>query len=105
MIIVGFDLVTTLVDREKRARPHLGRTLDRRIAAWKAEVEKASWTKPTQIKAIYGSADVIGGNRIVFDICGNSYRLVAHVNYAAGVVRIRFAGDHAEYDRIDAATV
>jgi len=105
MIIVGFDLIAALIAREKRARPPLGRTLDRRIAAWKSEVEKAAWNKPTQIKAVYGSADIIGGNRVVFDICGNSYRLVVHVNYAAGVVRIRFAGNHVEYDRIDAETI
>ena len=105
MVIVGFDRVAALIARERRLRPKLGRTLDRRIASWKAEVERAAWRKPTEIKAIYGSADVIGGNRVVFDICGNSYRLVVQINYAAGVVRIRFAGDHGEYDKIDASTV
>ncbi len=105
MIIVGFDHIAALIAREIRLRPKLGRTLDRRIASWKAEVERAAWQKPTEIKATYGSADVIGGNRVVFDICGNSYRLVVQVNYAAGVVRIRFAGDHGEYNKIDASTV
>jgi mRNA interferase HigB len=82
-----------------------GKTLDRRIAAWKAEVEVAKWTKPTEVKAKFGTADVVGNNRVVFDICGNSYRLVVQFNYAAQVARVRFAGTHAEYDEIDATTV
>jgi mRNA interferase HigB len=41
----------------------------------------------------------------VFDIKGNDYRLVARVQYRAGVVAVRFFGTHAEYDAIDAGTV
>jgi mRNA interferase HigB len=85
--------------------PALGKMLDRRVRAWIQEVERARWRRPTDVKALYGSADVIGDSRIVFDICGNSYRIVVKINYPAQVVRIRFAGSHAEYDRIDALTV
>lgn len=105
MIVVGFGLVDALLRRELKLRPRQGRTLDRRIAAWKREVERALWTKPTEVKAVFGSADVVGGNRIVFDICGNTYRLVVQFNYAVGVARIRFAGTHEEYDQIDATKV
>jgi mRNA interferase HigB len=105
MIIVGFDLVDALLKREMRLRPRQDRTLDRRIAAWKREVERAAWTKPTEVKAMFGSADIVGGNRIVFDVCGNTYRLVVQFNYAVGVARIRFAGTHEEYDKIDVTKV
>jgi mRNA-degrading endonuclease HigB of HigAB toxin-antitoxin module len=45
-------------------------------------------------------------NRVVFDIKGNTYRLVVQVRYAPlFLVFIRFVGTHAEYDRIDAATI
>src|SRR5437868_6378563 len=98
MVIVGFEVITALIKRERRQKPQQGRTLDRRIAAWKREVEQARWRSPTDVKAMYGTADVVGNNRIVFDICGNSYRLVVQFNYAAGVARIRFAGTHREYD-------
>ena len=105
MLIVGFEIIAALIEREKRARPQLGKTLDRRIAAWKQEVEQARWKKPTEVKATYGTTDVVGDNRIVFDICGNSYRLVVQFNYAAGVARIRFAGRHEDYDKIDVRTI
>jgi mRNA interferase HigB len=105
MIIVGFELVAALLKREMRLRPRQGRALDRRIAAWKREVERAAWARPTEVKAMFGTADIVGNNRIVFDICGNTYRLVVQFNYGTGVARIRFAGTHAEYDRIDVTEV
>ena len=105
MKIVGLDVASALIDREKRQRPQLARALDRRIAAWRQEVQAAKWTRPTEIKAVYGSADLIGNGRVVFDICGNHYRLIVQFNYVAQVARIRFAGTQAEYDRIDATTV
>lgn len=105
MKIVGFEIIAALIRREKRQRPRLGRTLDRRVAAWLAEVEEARWTKPTEVKAVFGTADIVGNNRIVFDICGNNYRIIVQFNYGAEVARIRFAGTHEEYDEIDATTI
>jgi len=43
--------------------------------------------------------------RVVFNIKGNDYRLIARVQYQASVLAIRFFGTHAEYDAIDAETV
>lgn len=105
MILVGFEIAAALIARELRLRPRQGRTLERRIAAWKREVEFAGWKRPTDVKAIFGSADIVGDNRIVFDICGNNYRLVVKFNYPAQVARLRFAGTHAEYDKIDVTEV
>ena len=68
-------------------------------------MERARWTKPTEVKAVFGAAGIVGDNRIVFDICGNSYRLVVQFNYPAQVARVRFAGTHREYDHIDVRTV
>lgn len=105
MILVGFDIIAALVTREKKVRPSQGKTLDRRIAVWKSEIERARWRRPTDVKAIFGSADIVGNGRIVFDICGNSYRLVVEFDYIAGIARVRFAGTHSEYDRIDVTKV
>ena len=105
MILVGADILDALIRREKRRQPRLGGTLERRLAAWTREVQEASWRKPTAVKAMFGTADVIGNSRIIFDICGNNYRLVVQFNYAAQIARVRFGGSHAEYDRIDPLTV
>jgi mRNA interferase HigB len=105
MVLVSFDIIVALIARETRERPQQGKTLNRRIAAWKQEIERARWTKPSELKALFGTADIVGGGRVVFDICGNNYRLVVQFNYAAGVARVKFAGTHAEYDRIDVTKV
>lgn len=40
-----------------------------------------------------------------FHVCGNNYRLVVAVAYRIQTVYVKFFGKHAEYDKIDAATV
>ena len=57
------------------------------------------------VKADFASADYVGNNRIVFDIKGNDYRLVAVVLFVAGTVFIRWVGTHSEYDKINVKTI
>ncbi len=75
------------------------------LEAWFEETVHSSWHSPQEIKQRYSSADVLPGNRIVFNIKGNRYRLVVKIHYNTGMVFIRFIGTHAEYDRIDAETI
>ena len=105
MKISRFDRLTTLAARESRKHSKRGATLTARIGAFRQIMEGASWKKPTDAKKDFGTADPVGGNRIVFDLCGNSYRVVAVINYQIGVGEIRFAGTHEEYDKIDATSV
>ena len=73
--------------------------------AWLDIVTRASWRNPEDVKASYPKASILKGGRVVFNIKGNDYRLIAAVKYPAGVLAIRFFGSHAEYDRIDSETV
>jgi mRNA interferase HigB len=57
------------------------------------------------VTASHPKASILKGNRVVFNIKGNDDRLVAALQYQAGVVAIRFFGAHATYDGIDAETV
>ncbi len=50
---------------------------------------------------MFNSVDFVGDNRVIFDIGGNKYRLVAHVSYAYRRVLVKFIGTHAQYDRIN----
>ncbi|BCM03605.1 hypothetical protein MAFF301560_29920 [Ralstonia solanacearum] len=73
--------------------------------AWHAEAARATWKTPQDIKAHYASASFVGRNRVVFNIGGNNYRLIAAIAFQIGVVHVKFVGTHAEHGRIDAATV
>lgn len=75
------------------------------LEAWFHEVVAADWRGPKDIKRRYPSADILPGNRVVFNIKGNHYRLIVKIHYNTGIAFIRFVGTHAEYDAIDATTV
>ena len=75
------------------------------LLAWYREVKEEDWDTPAKVKEKYRSASIVADNRVVFNIKGNDYRLVAALQYRAGILVIRFFGTHNEYDRIDAETV
>jgi mRNA interferase HigB len=75
------------------------------LRAWVHIVKAAEWSKPTDIKQMFRSADILANGRVIFDIGGNKYRLVAAIHYRGKRIYIRFIGTQAEYDRIDAKTV
>ena len=85
----------------KRDQPAVKAALD----AWFYEVSKAAWKNTSDVKRRYATSSIVSAERIVFNIKGNDYRLVAALEYRAGAVAIRFFGTHNEYDRIDAETV
>jgi mRNA interferase HigB len=72
------------------------------LEAWIYETKYANWKAPSDIKEKYGNASILLNNRVVFNICGNKYRIVVSVNYSTGILYLRFIGTHAEYDQIDA---
>ena len=75
------------------------------LKTWYAEAKAASWQTPAEIKEKYRSASILKESRVVFNICGNKYRLVVKINYKTGMVLIRFVGTHKEYDAIDVEVV
>jgi len=78
---------------------------EQKLKAWYKEAREARWKKAIDIKRDYPSASVLPGNRVVFNIKGNHYRLVVRINYDYGVVWIRFIGTHDQYDKINAIKI
>ena len=75
------------------------------LRSWYAMASRADWRSPTDIKAAYRNASFVANNRVVFNVKGNAYRLVAAVHYNRGMLFIRFIGTHAEYNKIDATGI
>jgi mRNA interferase HigB len=76
------------------------------LKLWYARTVRARWIRPSELRAQFGAAvDFVAGNRAIFDIGGNKYRLVVKIDYVVGLVLVRFVGTHAAYDRIDAKTI
>lgn len=78
---------------------------EEQLRAWYQEAKQAEWQSPNEVKEQYRSASIVGNNRIVFNICGNKYRLVVKINYEAQWIFVRFVGTHKEYDKIDVTTI
>ena len=75
------------------------------LEVWHADVRKSEWESPDQIKRLYASASFLHDNRVVFNIKGNEYRLIVHIDYKRKIDRIKFIGTHSEYDKINAKEV
>ena len=75
---------------------------EQQLKSWYQEAIYAKWKDPNQVKRVYPSASILKNNRVVFNIRGNTYRLIVKINYDYQMVWVRFIGTHAEYDKIDA---
>ena len=75
------------------------------LDAWFWEASRANWCSAAEVKSLYRTASVITAERIVFNIKGNDYRLVAAVDFEKGIVWIKWIGSHADYDRVDVTKV
>jgi mRNA interferase HigB len=103
MVVIGTDVIENyLADRAGHKGIKVARS---QYEAWLDLVTRAEWRNPEEVKASYPKASILKASRVVFNIKGNDYRLVARVQYQAGVIAIRFFGTHTEYDKIDAETV
>lgn len=75
------------------------------LDSWFHEVQNSQWRTPADVTRSYATASVVSGDRVVFNIKGNAYRLVVAVDYQRQIVFIKWLGTHAQYDRVDVRTV
>ena len=78
---------------------------DEQLSAWWFEAKKAEWRNHADVKSQYRNASLLKKGRIVFNICGNKYRLIVKFDYEVKLGFIRFVGTHKEYDKINAEEV
>ncbi len=103
MLVIGTDVAESYFAK-KRGSKGL-KAARAQFDAWRAIAESAAWRSPQDVKKAHPKASILKGGGVVFNIKANDYRLVAVVQYQAGVLMIRFFGSHQEYDQIDAESV
>ena len=74
---------------------------EHQLKTWYAEVLKAKWETPNDVKKYYPKASIVADNRVIFNIKGNKYRMVVKFNYKRGWAFIRFIGTHSDYEKIN----
>jgi mRNA interferase HigB len=97
MRIVTFTRILEFTKKHPRAETAL--------KDWYFKTKRSEWDNITDVKNTFNSADYVGNGRFVFNIKGNTYRLVAIIIFASKKVYIRFIGTHASYDGIDSKNI
>lgn len=75
------------------------------LQEWYHELVKCSFSNFNELKRVYGNASIVADDRVVFNIMGNKYRLVVRMVFEYKAIQVKWFGTHAEYDKIDVATV
>lgn len=79
--------------------------VEQHLKTWYDTAMSCDWKDPNDVKNTYANASILKDSRVVFNIKGNSFRLVTKFNFEKQWIFIRFIGTHAEYDKIDANTI
>lgn len=95
------SIVRVIAKRTLREYWEKNPEMEQHLSAWYREASKADWDIPNEIKEQYASASILKNSRVVFNICGNKYRLIVEINFSRKWVFIRFVGTHSEYDKAD----
>ena len=75
------------------------------LQQWYYELVRSDFKNLNELKIKYGSASLVGDDRVVFNIMGNKYRLVVRIVFEFKTIQIKWFGTHAEYDKIDVMKV
>ncbi len=75
------------------------------LLAWHKDFSQFAFNNFNELKSVYPNASIVGNNRVIFNIKGNSFRLIASMDFKRKAAYIIWFGTHTEYDRIDAATI
>ena len=73
----------------------LRRSADR----WRRAVESSTWRNPHDVTIVFASASILSDSRVVFNLKGNKYRLLATIDFGKQRVKIERIGTHAEYSK------
>ena len=103
MRVIARSTLKRFLDSLQGSKYH--RALKTALDAWFHEARQAQWKNSADITASYAHANIVGANRVVFNIKGDACRLVVAVDYRRYTVFITWLGTHKEYDSIDVRTV
>ena len=71
------------------------------LRKWYAEMVNADYVNFNELKEVYANASILSDNRVIFNICGNKYRLLVRINFTYRDIQVKWFGTHKEYDKID----
>lgn len=97
MVVISYKIIRDFSEKHKDSQDALNN--------WYSIMGKSDFANFNELRLIFNSVDAVGNDRYVFNIKGNTYRLVALIHFDVRTVYILFVGTHAEYDKIDASII
>ena len=89
MKVLGMDVIAEFRAKHVRAQPY--------VNAWVAEAKDAAWSSKKDIEAKFRNVDFRPGNRVIFKINGDNYRVDILVHYKANTLLVKRLGSRKEY--------
>lgn len=62
------------------------------------KIKRCNQKNLTELRQTFPSADLVG-DCVVFNVGGNKYRVIVHLDFEVQTMWIRFVLTHAEYDK------
>ncbi len=90
MTVLGIDVLERAMKRHADLRAP--------GAAWLKVARSQSWKSLAEVRRTWRDTDCVSGE-IIFNVKGNSYRLIALVNYETQTIIITKVMTHAEYSK------
>jgi mRNA interferase HigB len=90
MIIANYGLIVKFARKHARSRSSLN--------IWYETTSKSNWNSFDDVKKTLNTSDIYQ-DCVIFDIAGNNFRLIAHIDYELQQVSVRAILTHAEYDK------
>ena len=75
------------------------------LLIWYHEFSKFGFANFNELKRVYRYASIISHQRVVFNVKGNSYRLIVSINFQQQACYVIWFGTHKEYDQIEASKI
>ncbi len=97
MRVIARNVLVTFWARHPEAKVSLER--------WYKLTKAANWASTDEIQAAAPNAKVLNVERVRFEVAGGNYRLVVAFDFRRQIAFVKFIGNHAQYDKIDALTV
>jgi mRNA interferase HigB len=97
MRVTARNVLVTFWDRHPETKVSLQR--------WYQLVKAAHWISTDEVQSAAPKAKVLNRERVRFEIAGGNYRLVVAFDFRRQIAFVKFIGNHAQYDKIDALNV
>jgi mRNA interferase HigB len=93
VVVISYKTIREFADKHKDVEDQLNN--------WYVIAERSDWGNFNEMRQLFNSVDSVGNDLYVFNIKGNSYRLIARIIFRVRTIFIKFIGTHKEYDKVN----